>query len=112
LTPHFSEYAWPVSDVVLVLRVFSGSFITNKEKRTGIFHPWTVTCNMPHLWFQIKRNKMCYETQMPPYKANSRGGHHRQNPRSRFQNLWLQYKGLVIRNIHIYKIVKLTMCKT
>jgi hypothetical protein len=22
---------------------------------------------------------MCYETQMPPYKANSRGGHHRQN---------------------------------
>jgi hypothetical protein len=42
-----------------------------------------------------KRNKMCYETQMPLYEANSRGGHHRQNPRSRFQNLWLHYKGLV-----------------
>jgi hypothetical protein len=24
-------------------------------------------------------NKMCYETQMPPYNANSRDGHHRQN---------------------------------
>jgi hypothetical protein len=24
-------------------------------------------------------NTMCYETQLPPYEANSRGGHHRQN---------------------------------
>jgi hypothetical protein len=46
-------------------------------------------------------NKMCYETQMPLYKINSRGGHHHQNPRSRFQNLWLQYKGLVTRNMHM-----------
>jgi hypothetical protein len=46
-------------------------------------------------------NKMCYETQMPPYEANSRGGHHRQNPRSRFQNLRLKYKGLVTSNIHM-----------
>jgi hypothetical protein len=38
---------------------------------------------------------------MPPYKANSRGGHHRQNPRSRFQNLRLQYKE------HAYEIQKL-----
>jgi hypothetical protein len=44
---------------------------------------------------------MCYETQIPLYEANSRGGHHCQNPRSRFQNLRLQYKGLVIRNTHI-----------
>jgi hypothetical protein len=44
---------------------------------------------------------MCYETQMPPYEANSRGGHHRQNPRSRFQNLRLQYKGLVTSNMHM-----------
>jgi hypothetical protein len=46
-------------------------------------------------------NKMCYETQMPPYEANFRGGHHRQNPRSRFQNLRLQYKGPVTRNMHM-----------
>jgi hypothetical protein len=46
-------------------------------------------------------NKMCYETQMPPYEANSRGGHHHQNPTSRFKNLRLQYKGLVIRNMHM-----------
>jgi hypothetical protein len=45
--------------------------------------------------------KMCYETQMPPYEANSRGGHHRQNPRSRIQNLQLQYKGLVTSNMHM-----------
>jgi hypothetical protein len=45
--------------------------------------------------------KMCYETQMPPYEANSRGGHHCQNPRSRFQNLRLQYKGLFTSNIHM-----------
>ena len=44
---------------------------------------------------------MCYETQMPPYEANSRSGHHCQIPRSRFQNLWLQYKGLVTRNMHM-----------
>jgi hypothetical protein len=44
---------------------------------------------------------MCYETQMPLYKANSRGGHHHQNPRSKFQNLRLQYKGLVTRNMHM-----------
>jgi hypothetical protein len=45
---------------------------------------------------------MCYEIQMPPYEANSRGGgHHRQNPRSRFQNLRLQYKGLVTSNMHM-----------
>jgi hypothetical protein len=53
-------------------------------------------------WYLItKQNKMCYETQMPPYEANSRGGHHCQNPRSRFQNLWLQYKGLVTSNMHM-----------
>jgi hypothetical protein len=34
-------------------------------------------------------------------KANSRGGHHRQNPRSRCQNLWFQYKGLLTRNMHM-----------
>ena len=44
---------------------------------------------------------MCYETQMPPYEAKSRGGYHRQNPRSRFQNLRLQYKGLVTSNMHM-----------
>jgi hypothetical protein len=44
---------------------------------------------------------MCYETQMPPYKANFRGGHHRQNPRSRFQNLQLQYIGLVTSNMRM-----------
>jgi hypothetical protein len=43
---------------------------------------------------------MCYETQMPPYEENSSGGHHRQNQMSRFQNLWLQYKGLVTSNMH------------
>jgi hypothetical protein len=46
-----------------------------------------------------KKNKMCYETQIPPNEANSRGGHHPQNPRSRFQNLQLQYKGLVTSNM-------------
>ena len=50
---------------------------------------------------KMKLNKMCFETQMPPYEANSRGGHHRQNPRSRFQNLRLQYKGLVTSNMHM-----------
>jgi hypothetical protein len=45
--------------------------------------------------------KMCYKTQMPPKEANSRVGHHRQHPRSRFQNLRVQYKGLVKRNIHM-----------
>jgi hypothetical protein len=44
---------------------------------------------------------MCYETKMPPYEANSRGGHHRLNPRSRFHNLRLQYEGLVTRNMHM-----------
>jgi hypothetical protein len=44
---------------------------------------------------------MCYETQMPPYEANSRGSHHRQNPRSRFQDLKFQCKGLVTRNMHM-----------
>jgi hypothetical protein len=44
---------------------------------------------------------MCYETQMPQYEANSRGGNHLQNPRSRFQNLRLQYKGLVTSNMHM-----------
>ena len=39
---------------------------------------------------------MCFETQMPPYEANSRGGRHRQN-----QNLWYQYKGLVTRNMNL-----------
>jgi hypothetical protein len=52
------------------------------------------------LWIWIL-NKMCHETQMPPYEANSRGGHHRQNPRSRCQNLRFQYKGLVSMNIHM-----------
>jgi hypothetical protein len=47
----------------------------------------------------LRVNKMCYETQMLPYEANSRGGHHRQIPRTRFQNLQLQYKGLVTRNM-------------
>jgi hypothetical protein len=28
-------------------------------------------------------------------------GHHHQNPRSRFQNLQLQYKGLVTSNMHM-----------
>jgi hypothetical protein len=46
-------------------------------------------------------NQMCYETQMRPYKANSRGGHHRQNPRSSFQNLQFQYKGLFTSNMHM-----------
>jgi hypothetical protein len=46
-------------------------------------------------------NKMCYETEMPPCEANSRGGHHRQIPRTRFQNLRLKYKGLVTRNMHM-----------
>jgi hypothetical protein len=46
-------------------------------------------------------NKMCYKTQMPPYEANFRGGYHCQNPRSRFQNLWLKYKGLVTSNMHM-----------
>jgi hypothetical protein len=50
-------------------------------------------------------NKMCFETQMPPYEANStsRGGHHRQNQnsRSRCQNLRYQHKGLVTRNMHM-----------
>jgi hypothetical protein len=46
---------------------------------------------------------MCYETQMPPYEANSRGGHHRQNPRSRFLNLRIQYKDLVTSNMHNMK---------
>jgi hypothetical protein len=49
----------------------------------------------------IKGNKMCYETQMPLFEANSRGGHHHQHQRSRFQNLLLQYKGLVTRNMHM-----------
>jgi hypothetical protein len=44
---------------------------------------------------------MCYETQMPPYAANSRGGHHHQNLRSRCQNLRFQYKGLVASNMHM-----------
>jgi hypothetical protein len=43
----------------------------------------------------------CYETQMPPYEANSRGGHYRQNPRSIGQNLRFQYNGLVTRNMHM-----------
>jgi hypothetical protein len=38
---------------------------------------------------------------MPPYEANSRGGHHRPNPRSRFQNLRLHHKDLVTSNMHI-----------
>jgi hypothetical protein len=47
-------------------------------------------------------NKMCHETQMPLYEADSRGGHHHhQNPRSRFLNLQLQYKGLVTSNMHM-----------
>jgi hypothetical protein len=51
----------------------------------------------------IYRNKMCYETQMPPYEVNSRGGYNHQNPRSRsiYQNLSYQYKGLVTRNMHM-----------
>ena len=44
-------------------------------------------------------NKMCYETQMPPYEANSRGGHQCLNPKSRCQNLRFQHKGLVTRNM-------------
>jgi hypothetical protein len=44
---------------------------------------------------------MCNETQMPKYETNSRGGHPRQNPRSRFQNLWFEYNGLVTRNMHM-----------
>jgi hypothetical protein len=40
---------------------------------------------------------MCSET----YEANSRGGHYLQNLRSRFQNLRLQYKGLVTNNMHM-----------
>jgi hypothetical protein len=53
------------------------------------------------IFISLLQNKMCYETQMPPYKANSRGGHHSQNSRSRFQNLQLQYKGLVTSNRHM-----------
>jgi hypothetical protein len=49
---------------------------------------------------------MSCETKMPQYKANSRGGHHRQTSRSTFQNLWLQYKGLVTSNMHIYEVQK------
>jgi hypothetical protein len=44
---------------------------------------------------------MCYETQMPPYEVNSKGGRHHQNPRSRFQNVRLKYKGLVTSNMHM-----------
>jgi hypothetical protein len=44
---------------------------------------------------------MCYETQMPSYEENSRGDHHCQNPRSRFQNLRLQYKGLATSNMYM-----------
>jgi hypothetical protein len=56
---------------------------------------------------------MCYETQMPPYEANSRGNHHSQNPRSRIQNLRLQYKGFVINNMHmkLKKTLSLTIQK-
>jgi hypothetical protein len=52
-----------------------------------------------NLWvFQYleDNNKMCYEKQMPPYEANSRGGHHHQNPRY----LRLQYEDLVTSNMH------------
>jgi hypothetical protein len=48
-----------------------------------------------------RENKISFETQMPPYDANSRGGHHRQNPRTRFQNLRLQYKSLVTNNMNL-----------
>jgi hypothetical protein len=44
---------------------------------------------------------MCYKTQMPLYEENSRGGHHCQNPPSRFQNLQLQYEGLLTSNMHL-----------
>jgi hypothetical protein len=43
---------------------------------------------------------MCYETQMPRTRQIPEFGH-RQNPRSRFQNLQLKYKGLVTSNIHM-----------
>jgi hypothetical protein len=46
-------------------------------------------------------NKMCYETQMPPYEAKSRDGHHLLNPMSRCQNLWFQYRVLVTRNMYM-----------
>jgi hypothetical protein len=49
----------------------------------------------------LKKNKMCCETQMPIYKANFKGGHHRQTSRSAGQKLWYQEKGLVIRNTHM-----------
>jgi hypothetical protein len=48
-----------------------------------------------------QENKMCYETHMSQYKVNSKGGHHRQNPRSGFQNLRLQNKGLDTSNMHM-----------
>jgi hypothetical protein len=44
---------------------------------------------------------MVIKIQMPPFEANSRGGHHHQNPRSRLQNLRLQYKSLVTSNMHM-----------
>jgi hypothetical protein len=44
---------------------------------------------------------MWYETQMPRYEENSRGGHHLQNLRSRCQNLRFQYRGLVARNMYM-----------
>ena len=38
---------------------------------------------------------------MPPYEANSRGGHHCLNPMSTCQNVQFQYKGLVTRNMRM-----------
>jgi hypothetical protein len=46
----------------------------------------------------LNLNKMCYETQVPPHEANSRGGHHRQNPWSRCQNIKVLSKGACIWN--------------
>jgi hypothetical protein len=51
------------------------------------------------LFYQDTRCVMKHKC--PPYEANSRGNHHCQNPRSRFQNLPLQYKGLVTNNMHM-----------
>jgi hypothetical protein len=58
------------------------------------------TCFVNVFYLFIIMNKMCYETQMPQYEANFRGGHHRQNPKSRSRCQNLRYKYLVTRNMH------------
>jgi hypothetical protein len=51
--------------------IFKASLIGNPFKIQYWYHF--------HHFLEITLNKMCYETQMPPYEANSRGGHHRQD---------------------------------